>query len=202
MEKINDLQKQFDSLLKEEINLGYDKMDQQLIAMEKATKKLDSVTKLLEKKTQKIKVKRSKKDSAQVAHIENIIFHELIKEQVDSSMARIIVAIAKHESNSFNSGLFNSSNNLFGMTWPPRRPTLATGHTTFLDNGNVRRFCKFESVASATRDMVLYLKHWKYSLDIKSPEEMVRVMKSKRYFEANERVYLKAVKRHLEQLTI
>lgn len=162
-----------------------------------AQKTADSLKLTVTKKKKKLPL-----DSAQVSHLEHVIYRELIKEGVDSSMARIVVAIAKHESNGFNSGLFRNTNNLFGMTYPPRRPTMAIGNKVFLDNGNVRRFCAFESVTAATQDMVMYLRHWKYPLDVRSPEEMVRIMKSKRYFEANEGVYLKAVKRHLSQLTI
>lgn len=148
------------------------------------------------------KKKRIRLDSTQIAHIEHVIYHELLKEHVDSSMARILIAIAKHESNNFNSGLYQKNFNLFGMTYPPKRPTTAIGHTQFLDNGNVRRFCKFNSTASSVQDMVLYLKHRGYPLNIRSPENMVRLMKSKRYFEASETLYLRAVKRHLSQLSI
>lgn len=159
------------------------------------------ITRVVESHKQ-VRKKRVKPDTAEVARIERIIFYELLENEVDSSMARIIVAIAKHESRSFSSSLFRETHNLFGMTWPPKRPTLATGRKIFLDHGNVRRFCTFRSTAEATHDMVLYLKHWGYPLDIKSPEKMVRLMKSKRYFEASEKLYLRAVQTHLSKLSV
>jgi Mannosyl-glycoprotein endo-beta-N-acetylglucosaminidase. len=168
------------------------------------TFKLDSLTKVVEVKPVEKKKRRlwHKKDSAEIAQIETTIFSTLLAQCVDSSMAKTIVAIAKHESNNFNSKLFRDTNNLFGMTYPPKRPTLAQGHGVYIDNGNVRRFCKFDDVATATRDFVLYLQHWNYPLDIQSPEAMVRIMKSKRYFEAPEGLYLRAVKRHINELVM
>lgn len=169
--------------------------------------KLDSLVKQTTPKKKKKPLvihlkKRVDKDSAEVSILEHTIYQNLVFEGMSHDMARIVVAIAKHESRGFNSGLFNSTNNLFGMTYPPRRETLATGHKTYLDNGNVRRFCTFSSVGESTRDMVLYLKHWGYPMDVSTPEEMVRIMKSKRYFEAPESLYLRAVKRHMKDLTI
>lgn len=149
-----------------------------------------------------INQRRVKFDSTQTANTEHVLFIELLKDGVDSSMARIIIAIAKHESGSFNSGLTRRSNNLFGMTWPQLRPSTAIGHIVAIDHGNVRRFCTYSSLSSSIHDMVLYLKHWNYPLNIKTPEAMVSLMKHKGYFEASERLYLKAVKRHLNTLTI
>ena len=149
-----------------------------------------------------VQKKHVKYDSAQTASIEHVLFVELLKDEVDSSMARIIVAIAKHESGNFNSGLTRRSNNLFGMTWPQLRPSTATGHIIAIDHGNVRRFCTYSSLSSSVNDMVLYLKHWGYPLNLNTPEEMVHVMKKKGYFEASEKSYLRGVKKHLSTLTI
>ena len=142
------------------------------------------------------------KATAQVEKLERIVFNELLRHDVDSAMARIIVAIGKHESNNFQSKLYKTTKNVFGMTYPPKRKTTATGFATFTDNGNIRRFCTFSSTASAAYDMVLYLKVRGYPLNIQTPEEMVRVMKSKRYFEADINLYLRAVKRHMATLSI
>lgn len=165
--------------------------------------KLDSISHKFKQPKKEVKPRyKVKKDSVEVATLEHRVFNTLLEQGIDSTMARIWVAIAKHESNNFNSGLFNGTNNLFGMTYPPKRPTLATGKRVYLDNGNERKFCTYTSVEDSVRDLVLYLQHRNYPLDISTTEEMVRVMKSKRYFEAPESLYLNAVKRHLSDLTI
>lgn len=133
---------------------------------------------------------------------ELIVYKELLRNKVDTAMARIIVAVARHESANFTSKLFLQTKNVFGMTYPPKRTSLATGYKVYSDNGNKRKFCTFRTTTSSTTDFVLYLKHWNYPLDIKTPEKMVKTMKSKRYFEASEIVYLRAIKKHLSQLTI
>ena len=133
---------------------------------------------------------------------EQIIYKELLRNNVDSSMAKTIVAIAKHESANFKSKLFTQNKNPFGMTYPPKRDHTAIGYGVFSDNGNKRKFCKFTSTTSATKDFVLYLKHKGYPLDIATPEEMVKLMKSKGYFEANATVYLRAIKKHLGDLKL
>lgn len=139
---------------------------------------------------------------AQAQTYEKIIFNELLRNNVDSSMAKIIVAVGKHESANFKSKLFTQNKNVFGMTHPPKRPTTSIGYSVFSDNGNKRKFCKFSTTTSATKDFVLYLKARNYPLDIQTPEEMVRVMKSKGYFEANATVYLRAIKKHLNELQL
>jgi uncharacterized FlgJ-related protein len=133
---------------------------------------------------------------------EQIIYKELIRNNVDSTMAKIIVAIGKHESANFKSKLFTQNKNVFGMTYPPRRSTTATGYSTFSDNGNKRKFCKFSTTTASTTDFILYMRARKIPFDITSPESLVKLLKSKGYFEANELVYLRAVKKHLKELKL
>lgn len=200
--RIENLERQVEALTKPKLENVWDSASITLLnRIQKLEAKVDSMKRPIKHKPQGAP-KRVKLDSTGTARIERIVFSELLSRGVDSTMAKIIVAIAKHESAGFNSKLYQTSYNLFGMTYPPKRPTTAVGHIQFLDNGNVRRFCKFNSTSSSAADMVLYLKHRGYPLNIKSPEEMVRLMKSKRYFEAPEKLYLKAVKRHLSLLTI
>jgi hypothetical protein len=117
-------------------------------------------------------------------------------------MAKIIVAVGKHESANFKSKLFLQNKNVFGMTYPPKRKTTATGYSLFSDRGNKRKFCIFKTTTSATTDFVYYLQARDYPLNLQTPEEFVKLMKKKGYFEASEIVYLRAIKKHLTELNL
>lgn len=117
-------------------------------------------------------------------------------------MAKIIVAVGKHESANFKSKLFLTNKNVFGMTYPPKRKTTAIGYSVFSDRGNKRKFCKFKTTTSSTTDFVYYLQAREYPFDVQTPEELVKIMKKKGYFEAAEIVYLRAVKKHLTELKL
>lgn len=117
-------------------------------------------------------------------------------------MARIIVAIGKHESANFKSKLFLENKNVFGMTYPPQRKTTAVGFKVFSDRGNKRKFCKFKTTTSSTTDFIYYLQARDIPFDVQTPDELVKLLKKKRYFEANETVYLRAVKKHLTELNL
>ncbi len=136
------------------------------------------------------------------AKYEQIVYKELLRNKVDSVTGRIIVAIARHESAKFNSTLFTIFKNPFGMTWPPKRKTTAIGHIIMSDHGNMRKFCKFKTTTSATTDFIYYMQARDIPFDIQTPEEFVKLLKKKRYFEASEIVYLRAIKRHLNELSI
>lgn len=119
------------------------------------------------------------------------IIRNLTNAGYSERMARMIYAVAQHESGNFTSRLFKSGRNMFGMKMPIVRPTTAS----FSVPASEGLFAGYRSVNSGAKDFVLYLNYSRYPKDFVSVDELVNFMKSKKYFEADVTLYSNAVKR-------
>ena len=101
--------------------------------------------------------------------------------------ANLVLAISKHETGNLTSELCQPPiNNYFGMTYPSKRTTTASGKLT-------NNFATFETIEDSVEDFLLWWKQ--YSLQFtQSPEDMVYYMKQKGYFEDTYENYLNGVK--------
>lgn len=116
-------------------------------------------------------------------------------EPLDSSLARIVLAQAYLESGSFESELTTVHYNVFGMTYPRRgKMTTSVGPLARAEGRN--GYASYLSYKSSTLDLMLLLEYYKLP-KIKSATHYVHYIKSKHYFEADERQYLQTLKKHL-----
>jgi uncharacterized FlgJ-related protein len=133
---------------------------------------------------------------------EQIIYNTLVENGVCDEMAKIIVAQAKHESASFNSKLFRKTNNPFGMMHPTRRQTTSKGTLAMFDHTTTKKFAVYDDIQCATLDYIYYMDTFHYPKDFTSIKSYVSFLKKKRYFEADEALYLNAVRTHYKKLII
>lgn len=68
----------------------------------------------------------------------------------------IVFKQARVESGNFKSGVWKNCNNMFGMTFPEKRPNLAIGKYRVVSDGKVYYFAKFKNWQDCVVDYALY----------------------------------------------
>lgn len=110
------------------------------------------------------------------------------------TLAKLMVAIAAHETGSFKSTIYLNNHNAFGMRLPKTRSTLAVGEK----DGHAY----FNTIEDSIRDWLMW---WNYhNLDpnqYKNVTEIVTAMKNLSYFEASLNSYRRAVQAHFNNLS-
>jgi hypothetical protein len=108
--------------------------------------------------------------------------------------AKLITALALHESDNFRSDLFIQHNNPFGMYYPNVRDHFASYKT---DMG----YAGFNSVYEAIVDFGKWAEYNDVVLeDFNDPDSFVQMLKDKKYFTASFIRYLAAIKKHYDTL--
>lgn len=120
-----------------------------------------------------------------------IIIDELTEAGYSERMARMWVAVSRHETGDFTSPLFRNANNMFGMMQPKIRATTSIG-TYRASEGD---FARFRNLSDSAKDLVLYLRARQYPRDFETVDKLVEFMKSKGYFQDNIDRYKNGVKR-------
>jgi hypothetical protein len=110
-------------------------------------------------------------------------------------MARMIAAVARHESANFTSPLFTAHKNFFGMRPATQRRHAQDYQTPHEDPK--KRYAGFDNHAHSVVDMALYLDARNYPYNFPSVRALVEMMKAKGYFEDNVENYIKGVERAL-----
>lgn len=110
------------------------------------------------------------------------------------------VGVARHETDGYTSPLFMSARNTFGMMQPRKRPTTSLGPVIASEGS----FASFDSVKSATEDLLLWLKYNNFpdvaggdQNDLNGLRTLVDAMKAKGYFTDSVDNYYNGVKRQL-----
>lgn len=97
----------------------------------------------------------------------------------------IAVAVSKFETANYESNIFKSNHNLFGMRLPRLRKTTAT---RALNN-----YAYYENFEDSIKDYIEYLKYFKYPKTFNTVGDYVVFAKEKKYFSATVEQYLKGV---------
>jgi uncharacterized FlgJ-related protein len=109
-------------------------------------------------------------------------------------MVKIILAQASLESGGFKSKLSRTHNNVFGMRHPSKRPTTSLGGLARAEGRN--GYASYASIEDSVRDYILYYRF------INAPDtttkEYVTFLKQKRYYESDEKLYLKLVEKWIK----
>ena len=108
-------------------------------------------------------------------------------------MARMVAAVSRHETGNYESHVFKTLNNLFGMRFPRERETTALYESD-------SKYSVYSSPADSVRDMVLYLDARRYPHSFNSVRDLVTTMKSKGYFEDSLENYVQGVERALPKV--
>ena len=131
------------------------------------------------------------KGSSSPKKIANQIKVALERAGFSSDMVTYWIAISKFETANYTSSLFRNARNLFGMAYP----------TIGIDYGYIQSSeglkSKYETTQQSVDDLVEYLIGFNYPKTLGSINELVKFMKSKGYFTANEQTYLAGVKKYL-----
>lgn len=117
---------------------------------------------------------------------------------VDSTMSKILVAQASHESGNFKNKLTREHKNVFSILHSNRRETLSIGPLGYAEKR--LGYCSYYSIDSSAVDMLLYMKYRSIPTDFTSITKYAKFLKSKRYYEADEKLYTIALQRHYELL--
>jgi len=117
---------------------------------------------------------------------------------VDSIMSMILVAQAAHESGNFKNKLTREHKNVFSILHSNRRETVSIGPNGYAE-GRLG-YCSYNSIDSSALDMLLYMKHRNIPTDFTDVTTYAKFLKTKRYYEAEEKLYTTALKRHYELL--
>jgi hypothetical protein len=113
-----------------------------------------------------------------------------------AALLPFIIAQSQLETANFTSNVYKSSNNLFGMKVPSKRPFLGVIGSGASDGGN---YAKYSSDVNSVRDYLEWLRYTNFPTRVDSAEHFVRAMKSRGYFTANESEYLKALNSWLKK---
>ncbi len=131
---------------------------------------------------------------------EEKVFYTCLKHGLDSTMAKLIVAQARHESGNFTSRLFRKHNNAFGVKYSKwRKYSLALNGNGKAENRS--GYATYSSVDSSTVDVLMWL-CTKSDLKFKSSADYARWLKSIHYYEANEKLYKNALNAHLNKIKL
>lgn len=130
--------------------------------------------------------------------IELQMFNTFLENDIDTVMAKILVAQASHESGRFKNTLTKKHNNVFSIMHYSKRETLSLGGHGYAEGRS--GYCVYSSIDSSAIDMLLYMKYRKIPKNFNSVTEFSRFLKTKRYYEANEKLYAKAVYAHYKQI--
>ena len=125
--------------------------------------------------------------------IEGLIFLTCKLFGYSNENAAYIVAQAKHESNNFESDLYDRAKNAFGMRKASKRKQTIKGTTT-------NSYVTYHNVVQSTVDRI-YWDQYNNILPSKKYDLItyVYMLKQKRYFEADKALYLAATALHLKQ---
>mgnify|MGYP003419860807 FL=1 len=130
--------------------------------------------------------------------IENKMLNVFVEHGVDTLMAKILVAQASHESGRFKNPLTKRHKNVFSIMHYSKRETLSLGgygHAEGRDG-----YCSYASIDSSSVDMLMYMKFRNIPRTFKSITVYSKFLKKKGYYEADEKLYAKAVYAHYKQI--
>lgn len=137
------------------------------------------------------------KDSVLVKNGSDTLYINI--EPLDSSLAKIVLAQARLESDTYNSPLAVAHNNYFGIMYPSKGKMTTALHGRAWAEGRTG-YCSYATPEDSALDLILMLDHYKEARQIRTPYGYVHYIKSKHYFEADERLYLKNLKLHLKDV--
>lgn len=105
--------------------------------------------------------------------------------------AKYWVAVSKFETANYTSPLYRDAHNLFGMGYP----TVGKDYGSTMSKEGLKS--KYPTDNDSIDDLIEYLVAFKYPHTVKSPDELVRIMKQNGYFTADENTYLQGIKSYL-----
>ena len=130
------------------------------------------------------------------AQMENdLLIQKILRDNgYSANMAAMIAAVARHETGNYQSKVFKTLNNFFGMRFPRKRETTALYESD-------SKYSVYADRADSVRDMVLYLDALNYPFNFHSVSGLVKAMKANGYFEDSIENYTRGVEAALEKVT-
>jgi len=129
--------------------------------------------------------------------IEQKIYNTCLDNGLDTLMAKIIVAQARHESGNFKSKLFKEHRNAFGLLHSRRRKTTSRGPLGRAEGRN--GYASYNTVQESTQDALFMLMN-RGDIKFNSIDDYSIWLKSIHYYEADEKLYRNALKKHLKNV--
>jgi hypothetical protein len=110
----------------------------------------------------------------------------------DQNLRDLIAAQAMHETGEFDSDLYDSNNNYFGMKQPHQRATLSTGET----NG----YATYINLIDSVKDYAMWWRARELDYNYSNVDAFVKALKDKGYFTDSYLNYKNGVSRNLKML--
>jgi hypothetical protein len=126
------------------------------------------------------------------------IFNAALSSGLDSTMAKLLVAQAIHETGGFKSRLYRRGNNAFGMM-VSKKDTLKVGSMAAEGRPG---YAKYESLEESTKAVIGLLTRKGCSFKFKSPHQYASWLKSVRYYEDSVSNYSNALNVHYKKVVI
>lgn len=139
-----------------------------------------------------------------LSSIDSTILSTAISEGVPKEKAPLIVAQARHETGNYTSRLFRTSNNLFGMKVPRRRPAPHIAGPSPVNapkSEGETPYAQYRSVQDSVKDLIMWHKYNRIDWSrINSPEQYAQFLKSKGFYGDTIVNYLKGLRSGLKRI--
>lgn len=132
--------------------------------------------------------------------IEMQLFNTLVAHNIDTVMAKILIAQASFESGRFKNKLTKDHSNVFSIMHSSKRKTLSLGpygHAEGRDG-----YCSYMSKDSSAVDMILYMDARKFPKDFKTIGAYCKYLKKRSYFEDNVDIYTTGVRARYREIWV
>jgi hypothetical protein len=118
------------------------------------------------------------------------IVHSIVH---DEQTAKILTAQAMHETGMFKDNKYTVGCNAFGMKYPEKRETFATGQAP---NG----YAIFDSVDDSVKDLIMWLEYNGLPVEYITTDEFAQQIRDKGYYTAPFVTYASALRKHYKKL--
>jgi uncharacterized FlgJ-related protein len=137
-------------------------------------------------------------------NLDEVIYSEVINSNYPDTLARLIVAQAKHETGNYTSNVFKSNKNLFGYKRYAGSP-FQSGDGNMSPEGN--NYAQYSSYKNSIQELLAWLRRRQNEgkliiSQLTSPSIYANALKKSGYYGASESEYYNALKYYLSKLDV